>query len=157
MGLEAYLLLVPFKEPVSLAEAKQLLGECGAKPASLHTQMEFEMRDSRGLTEVLLDALNNEQVRSLHLRFSILSPHTVIDQAFEFLNNLSKHKAIRLFDTHLKMRELPIDVTKFKQNAEGVKRRQTVIDNKTGMAIACGKATTDYIHEHQLESKYKSD
>jgi hypothetical protein len=157
MGLEAYLLLVTFKEPLSMSEAKRLIEECGAKSSSLHTQTEFEIKDGRGLTELRLDTFNQEQVRSLHLRFSILSPHTVIDQAFEFLNKLSEHKTIRLFDTHLKMKELPIDATQFKRNPKAVKRRQTVIENQTGMAIACGKPTTDYIHEHHLENMYKSD
>jgi hypothetical protein len=55
------------------------------------------------------------------------------------------------------MKELPIDATEFKRNSEGVKRRQTVIDNQTGMAIACGKPTTDYINEHHLGKMYKSD
>ena len=153
MGLEAYLLLVTFKEPISMAEGKRLLEQCGAK--HIRPQTDFELKDNRGLTEMCLDAYNSEQVRSLHLRFSILSPHTVIDQAFEFLYNLSKHKVIQLFDTHLKMKELPIDATEFKQNPEGVKRRQTVIDNQTGLVIACGQETTDYIHEHHLEDIYK--
>jgi hypothetical protein len=53
------------------------------------------------------------------------------------------------------MKELSIDPEEFKRNADEVKRRQTIIDNQTGLVIACERATTDYIHEHHLEFLYK--
>jgi len=157
MGLETYLLNVAFHDSVPMADFRSLLKDCGATSATTANE-NFEIRDSRGLTEIQVDNGGADGVRSLFLRFSILSPNTVIDQAFEFLTKLSMVKAIKLMDTQLKMKELPIDVDEFKRNPDGVKRRQIIINNQTGLVIESGKATTDYIRQHHLAEKlYKID
>jgi hypothetical protein len=102
MGLEAYLLAVTFKEPAPMSEFTALLLNGGAVPVAPSSQTDFELRDQGGLTELHVDGSNTVLVRSFFLRFSILSPHTVIDQAFAFLIKLSEKKPIKLFDTHLK-------------------------------------------------------
>ncbi len=155
MGLETYLLAVTFKEPTPISEFRLLLAKYGAKPIDTSSLTDFELRDQRGLTEIHIDSGNTEQVHNFFLRFSILSPHTVIDQAFELLEKLAKIKALRVFDTHLKMKEIPIDPTDFKRNSDNVGRRKTIIENRTGLIIASGKATTDFIHEYNLEKIYK--
>lgn len=157
MGLESYLLLITFKEPVPITELKTLLLSCGAVQVDTTSETNFEIRENEGLVEIQVDSGNTVLVRHFFTRFSILSPHTVIDQAFEFLVKLLKVKKIKVYDTQLKMKEIPIDASEFKRNPKGVKKRQTIIDNMTGLVIAGGAATTEYIYKNNLEALYKSD
>jgi hypothetical protein len=160
MGMESYLLQVKFATPVHQDQLEPLFSAHGAhylaeKSTTLSTETfqhyYFQVKDDRGLTEIdVLFAPYQVQAYGFTLRFSILSPSTVIDQAFEFLKSLAADQPIRVYDPEMDFEEIPLDVSAFKFNGSNIRKRQAVIDNKTGVIIEGGQASADYIYRNNL-------
>jgi hypothetical protein len=163
MGLESYLLYVMFKNPVSQTDIKNILEKAGAtfltdkseiEPIDKDRDFYFEIRSDIGLTEInILLAPGKNIVKSFSLRFSILSPSSVIDQSFAFLNKLNTSHSITVFDTDNNSKKIKLSANEFKQNKDKVLKRQIVIDNKNGLVIEGGSATNEYIHNNYLWDK----
>ena len=163
MGLESYLLYASFKKPVSQTEIKNVIENAGAKylaaksnidPIDTYRHFYFEIRSDLGLTELeVLLSPGKSKVTSFSLRFSILSPSTVIDQTFSFLNKLKTSTSIKVFDADNNSKELNLNADEFKLNKDKVRKRQIVVNNKTGLVIEGGSATTNYIHDNNLMDK----
>jgi hypothetical protein len=182
MGLEAYLLQIRFKQPTSEEAIIPLLEEAGMfyldykskkQKVDSHGDLYFEQRSNRGLTEAhVLTSPGDTSVDDFSLRFSILSPKTVIDQTFEFLQNLNALTEIEVYDTEIrnhifrrlqqtgnvdrnfdglneeddaaidKLCIVSLNIEEFKRNELEIVKRQTVLDNKDGEIIEGGSATT---------------
>ncbi|OQP40991.1 hypothetical protein A4H97_15435 [Niastella yeongjuensis] len=163
MGLESYLLEVCFKNPVSQTDIKDIIESAGAtflaqksntEPFDTYRNFYFEIRSDLGLTELnILLAPEKRVVTNFSLRFSILSPSSVIDQSFEFLNKINTIRSIKVIDTDNKLKELDLSADQFKLNKDIVRKRQIIINNKTGLVIEGGADTTEYIHNNNLMEK----
>jgi hypothetical protein len=92
-------------------------------------------------------------VTNFSLRFSILSPSSVIDQSFVFLNKLNSITSIKVLDDDNKLKELDLSAEQFKLNKNIVRKRQIIINNKTGLVIEGGAVTTEYIYSNNLMEK----
>jgi len=108
MGLEAYLFRIEFISPVPENGIINLLERAGMRHLSEKQKTErfrefyFECRTSNGLTECHCLLPSNESVLSeCSLRFSILSPYTVITQTFRILSNLNQLTPIQVVDTEI--------------------------------------------------------
>lgn len=112
MGLETYLFNVQFKEPVLEQDIICLFENSGMKHLSDKFEMRshknygsfyFEKRTAKGLTEAHC-FLTPTQIglSDFSLRFSIVSPKTIINQAFELLKKMDEIKRIKVFDTEIK-------------------------------------------------------
>lgn len=163
MGLESYLISLSFKKPIEIADLVDVFQDCGAKFLNNKSNTEqlesfrhwyFEIRSDLGLTEIDV-LLTPFQVvaTTCSIRFSILSPSTVIDQTFNFLSILKSKRSIKIFDTENNSRELKLDIESFKLNKNNIKKRQIIINNDTGLIIEGGNATTKYIHDNNLLEK----
>jgi hypothetical protein len=163
MGLESYLLIVCFKDPVAQTDIKDIIERPGAnflaeksntEPFDTFRNVYFEIRSDLGLTELcILLAPEKRVVANFSLRFSILSPSSVIDQSFEFLNKLNTVKSIKVLDADNKLKELDLSADQFKLNKNKVRKRQIIINKKTGLVIEGGAVTTEYIHNNNLMEK----
>lgn len=163
MGLESYLLEVCFKNPVPQTDIKDIIESAGAsflagksntEPIDTYRNFYFEIRSDLGLTELyILLAPEKRVVTNFSLRFSILSPSSVIDQSFAFLNKLNTIRSIKVIDADNKLKELDLSADQFKLNKNTVRKRQIIINNKTGLVIEGGAVTTEYIHNNNLMEK----
>lgn len=163
MGLESYLLTSSFAKPVDQTEIVNLFEDAGAtflkyksntEPIDTFRHWYFEIRTELGLTEIeIMLTPNKICATNWTLRFSILSPATVIDQTFNFLTKLRTRRSIKVFDSDNKSKELDLDIAVFKKNKDNIKKRQIVINNKTGLVIEGGSATTQYIYDNNLLEK----
>jgi hypothetical protein len=163
MGAESYLVKVVFKRPVPQTEIIDLLLSIGStylvansnsEPVDSFRDYYFEIRSDLGLTELnVLLPPNEQNVHSFHLRFSILSPHTVIDQSFDFLKKLRNKKDIKVLYADGTSKELKLDVEKFKLNKKQNIILDTIINNETGLIIEGGDTTTNYIYKNNLVDK----
>ena len=114
----------------------------------------FEIRSSLGLTEIhALLAPGVKTVKSFSIRFSVLSPSSVIEQTFAFLNNLAQLAPVKVFDTDGNHKVLALSATEFKLNRHKVRRRQIIIDNETGLVIEGGDATNAYSVAYNLTQR----
>ena len=163
MGLESYLLHVVFKNVVPQTEIKGIIESAGAsflsdksniEPIDTYRHFYFEIRSELSLTELeLLLTPGKSIVTSFSLRFSILSPSSVIDQTFAFLNKLNTLRSIKVLDSDNNSKKLNLDINQFKLNKDKVGKRQIVLNNKTGLVIEGGSATNDYIYNNNLIDK----
>jgi hypothetical protein len=107
MGLEAYLFKVQFNPPVKKNEIINLFQKSGmtylknkTKTNSIYHSYYFEKRTDQGLTEC--HCLSKDNILPYcSIRFSILSPHTVIEQTFDIFKQLNKFNQIKVFDLEI--------------------------------------------------------
>ena len=112
MGLEAYLFNIEFKEPVLEQDIVGLFEKIGMN--HLNDKFEkrtdknygsyyFEYRTENGLTEghCILEPTDRE-ISDFSLRFSVVSPKSVINQTFDLLKKLNDIKPINVYDTEIK-------------------------------------------------------
>ncbi len=160
MGLESCLLYLTFKNPVSQTDIKDILEIAGAVFLSdksdinhldTYRNFYFEIRSKQGLTEIhILLTPGKTVINDMSIRFSILSPSSVIDQTFSFLNKLNTFRTIKVFDTDNNSKKLDLNPDKFELNRDKIRKRQIVINNTTGQVIEGGSATNAYIHDNNL-------
>lgn len=163
MGLESYLITAVFTKPVDQTEIVNIFQESGAtfltkksntEPVDTYRHWYFEIRTELGLTEIdIMLTPNKTNATNWTLRFSILSPATVIDQTFNFLSKLRTKCSLKVFDTDNKSKELDLDIAAFKANKDKVKKLRIIINNKNGLVIEGGSATTQYIYDNNLMEK----
>lgn len=163
MGLESLLLSISFKKPLKEELIIEIFEEAGASFLKNKSNIDnindfrhwyFEIRTENGLSEIdILLTPNKNQITSWTLRFSILSPEKVIDQSFNFLRKLKSLRSLKVFDTQLNSKEIELDIEKFKDNQDNERKREIILNNKTGIVIEGGSATTDYIHRNDLVDK----
>jgi hypothetical protein len=132
MGLESYLLQIKFQTPTSEDAVIALFEETGMvylkdrsqrQTEASYGDLYFERRTSKGLTEAnIVISPGDTTVDEFSLRFSILSPNSVIDQAFEFLQRLNVFSRLEVYDTEIRnhiMRQLR-QTGRVDQNFEGL-------------------------------------
>jgi len=194
MGLEAYLFQIRFRPPTSENAAIVLLEEAGMVYLDERSQRQtensygnlyFERRSSKGLTEAhIITSPGDTTVDELYVRFSILSPKTVVDQTFEFLQKLNALYAIEVYDTEIrnhifrqlrqtgkvdqnfegldreddevidKLCIISLNPDEFKRNELEIMKRQTVLDNAEGEVIEGGSATINFIEKKGLFNRF---
>ncbi len=163
MGLESYILTAAFKKPLDQKDILEIFRDAGASFLIDKSNTEnlndfrhwyFEVRSDLGLTEIdVLLVPNKNFATTWSIRFSILSPSSVIDQTFDFLKKLKSIRSVNVFDTQNNSKELDLDVEDFKLNKVRDRKRQIIIDNQTGLIIEGGSATTNHIHDNGLMEK----
>ena len=194
MGLESYLLQIRFRTSTSEEEVIPLLKEAGMVYLDYKSQKQdldsygnlyFEQRSNRGLTEAhVLTSPGDTTVDDFSLRFSILSPKTVADQTFEFLQKLNALIEIEVYDTEIrnhifrrlrqtgkvdrnfeglneeddeaieKLCIISLNTDEFKRNELEIVKRKTVLDNLEGEVIEGGSATTAFIENKGLFNRF---
>lgn len=184
MGLETYLLKVKFEAPLPEQELLNTFGGLGLKcvkaPPELgqHQQRAlseylFELRSDAGLIECRCVILvQTKRIEHFHLRFSILSPTTVVEKTFDFLKALNEKYPITIIDTEIANHfficaandkplgdpnqdyPIPIDAVVFKQNEFAVNKREMIMKNVQGQVIESGTATLKEIGKNNLMSRF---
>ncbi len=194
MGLEAYLLRIKFQTPTTENIAIALLEEVGMsylkdksrqQTKDSYGDMFFEIRTSKGLTEAnITSSPGDPTVDEFSLRFSILSPKTVVDQTFELLQKLNEISRIDVFDTEIrnhilrrlrqdgkvgrnfegledkdddaidKLCFIALNADDFKRNELDIKKRQTVLENTKGEIIEGGSATINFIEKKGMFERF---
>ncbi len=145
----------------------------------------FEQRTANGLVEAnLTTAPGDPTADEFSLRFSVLSPTSVVDQTFDFLNRLHTLSPIEVYDTEIKnhiMRQLRqsgkvdkdfdglkeedeqaidklcfigLNADDFKRNEFQIMKRERVLNNIEGVVIEGGSATIDYIEKKGLFDRF---
>jgi hypothetical protein len=112
MGLEAYLFNIEFKQPVLEENILGLFHKIGMTHLSNkyserseknYGSYYFELRTSKGLTEAnCILAPTDSSLTDFSLRFSVVSPKTVIDQTFDILKRLNCIQPIIIYDTEIR-------------------------------------------------------
>lgn len=112
MGLEAYLFNIEFKEPVLEREIVDLFETIGMthlvnkfekRTEENYGSFYVELRTEKGLTEGhCILAPTDRELSDFSLRFSVVSPKTVIDQTFDLLIKLNELRPINVYDTEIK-------------------------------------------------------
>lgn len=165
MGAESYLMEVKLKNPIPQAELINLLESCGATyladgygPGSTIgcASYCFEIRSELGLTELRADLAPGErEVPRLFLRFSILSPRTVIGQSLAFLRELRAKRAIAVYPATggKDAAELELDKERFLLSAKQDRVLGTILGNEQGLIIEGGETTMHYIYDNGLVSQ----
>jgi hypothetical protein len=194
MGLEAYLLQIRFRKSTSEDEMIPLLREAGMlyldykshkQDLNSYGNLYFEQRSNRGLTEAhVLTSPGYTTVDDFSLRFSILSPKSVVDQTFEFLQKLNALIEIEVYDPEIrnhifrrlrqtgkvdlnfaglnkeddaaieKLCIISLNTDEFKRNELEIVKRQTVLANADGEIIEGGSATIDFIEKKGLFNRF---
>ena len=111
MGLEAYLFNIEFKEPVLEKDIVSLFDKVGMthlvykfekRTDKNYGSYYFELRTENGLTEAHCILLPTDKfLRHFSLRFSVVSPKTVIDQTFDIMKRFNNFEAITIYDTEI--------------------------------------------------------
>lgn len=112
MGLEAYLFNIEFKEPVLEQDIVGVFDKIGMthladkfekRTDKNYGSYYFELRTENGLTEGhCILAPTDRELSDFSLRFSVVSPKTVIDQTFDLLKKLNGIRPINVYDTEIK-------------------------------------------------------
>lgn len=112
MGLEAYLFNIEFKEPVLEQNIIGVFDKIGMthladkfekRTDKNYGSYYFELRTENGLTEGhCILAPTDRELSDFSLRFSVVSPKTVIDQTFNLLIKLNELRPIKVYDTEIK-------------------------------------------------------
>lgn len=112
MGLEAYLLNIEFKEPVLEKDIVEVFDKIGMthlagkfekRTDKNYGSYYFELRTENGLTEGhCLLAPTDRELSDFSLRFSVVSPKSVIYQTFDLLKKLNDIRPINVYDTEIK-------------------------------------------------------
>jgi hypothetical protein len=112
MGLEAYLFNIEFKDPVLEQDIIGLFEKIGMthldekfekRSDENYGSYYFELRTENGLTEAhCILAPTAHTLTDFSLRFSIVSPKTVIYQTFDLLRKLNDIRPINVQDTEIR-------------------------------------------------------
>jgi hypothetical protein len=195
MGLETYLFKIKFKHPIQEENLVDLFDKIGMthlvnksekRTNNKYGLFYFELRTNDGLTEAeCLLAPKDKSLREFSLRFSIISPKSVIEQTFALLNRLNEVTPISVYDTEVnnhiyrqlqkarkvdnffkgiegstqedtieRMCYINLDVNDFFKNEPGIRKRNIIIENDTGVIIESGSATFNYINNNGTHDKY---
>ena len=194
MGLESYLLYIYFRTPIDEAKIINLFQQAGMthleqkyrkRVGGDYGDYFFELRSIRGLIEAhVLLAPEDIYINDFSLRFSILSPNTVIDETFTFLERINSYSEIQVFDTEIrnhnfrrlrqsghlderfegvdtetdeaidKLCFISLDVKDFKRNEYEIRKRQVILGNENGEIIEGGSATLDLIRRKGLFNRF---
>lgn len=153
MGLEAYLFNIEFKDPVLEQDIVSLFENIGMthlddkfekRTDQNYGSYYFELRTEKGLTEGhCILAPTDHTLTDFSLRFSIVSPRTVIDQTFDLLRKLNDLRPINVQDTEIRnhmYRQLRKDgkVDNWFQGLEGTDE-EAKIDKSCYIEIDAGK------------------
>jgi hypothetical protein len=194
MGLDSYLFQIRFEMPPKEADAIVLLEEAGMSYLKERSNNQtdqnygchyFEQRTANGLVEAnLTTAPGDPAADEFSLRFSVLSPKSVVDQTFDFLNRLHTLSPIHVYDTEIKnhiMRQLRqsgkvdkdfeglkdedeeaidklcfinLNTADFKRNELQIMKRERILSNIEGVVIEGGSVTIDYIEKKGLFDRF---
>jgi hypothetical protein len=111
MGLESYLFYVTPQEPMSIDKLVPFMQESGFYHLSFHDKTSadgetsyryFSCKTEHGVTESLA-YLNNvsEKVTDIHVRFSVMSKTTVIEQTFGLFKKMIQLHDVLVYDTEV--------------------------------------------------------
>jgi len=194
MGLESYLFSIEFETAVDETEVIPLFEKIGLthlseryrqRSSSQFGDIFFELRSPKGLTEIhVLQAPEEVTVKEFSLRFSVVSPASVIDQTFQLLDRLNEERPIIVFDTEVKnhtyrrlrqegqvdthfkglteeqadevqaMCRIPLDAEEFKANKLALRKREVVLKNQQGAIVEGGEQTFRHVQKQGLFDKY---
>jgi hypothetical protein len=111
MGLETYLFQIELSKPVDESDVVELFKKIGMtclptseknKPLDDYRSYYFEERTQNGLLEAnMIFSPSEENSNEFSLRFSILSPKTIIDRTFDLLSKLNSLTPIKVYDTEI--------------------------------------------------------
>jgi hypothetical protein len=111
MGLEAYLFQIQLSRPVDESEAVDLFKKIGMTCLPTSSKNEsltdcrsyyFELRTQNGLTEAnMIYSPSEKNSDEFSLRFSVLSPKTIVEQTFDLLSKLNSLTPIKVYDTEI--------------------------------------------------------
>lgn len=169
MGLESYLFSIEFAENISEQELIKLFNGVGLKQAKqngleLNERREYfhELLTEDGIIETRCFLPPGEKrLSQFFLRFSICSPPKIVDRTFELLATLNTIMPIRVKDLeslsylHLGPKGrptsgvdvenssyIPLDVDLFKQNPDGILKRELLLDENRNHSVIRGGADT---------------
>jgi hypothetical protein len=194
MGLESYSFDVEFSTPPTIMSAIAFIEKAGMRylteKSKPHTENNsgsyyFECRTDRGMTEAHMLILAGEvTIDEFSLRFSILSPRTVIDVAFQFLTRLNEIVPIEVYDAEIrnhifrqlrrtgkvdvefkglnedddaaidKLCYIRINADDFRRNELEIAKRKTVSENSEGEIVGGGAATFDIIRRKGVFERF---
>jgi hypothetical protein len=111
MGLESYLFNVEFYNSVPEQEIVNLFVKVGMthlsdrqekRTAINYGSFYFELRTDKGLTEAhCLLAPSDISLSDFSLRFSVVSPASVVKQTFDILEKVNAIQSIKVYDTEI--------------------------------------------------------
>ncbi len=109
MGLEAYLFRIKFKDLVDANRLHYFLENYGfkilkrrGKKISGYREGFYELASDKRITEIhLLVAPHKKSVDDIYVRFSVISPSTVVDQTFDFFKVLRTEFELVVQDTEV--------------------------------------------------------
>lgn len=180
MGLESYLFYIEFEHKIREQELDKLLISVGLRQVKKEGEnlsdfrgYYYELQTRNGITEAhSLFSPNEEKTNDFSLRFSVSSPTSVIDQTFDFLNQLNIEKTIKVRDTEIYNHEyrhlrqlgkvdedfeglsksedaiirnkcyIPIDSNEFKENNMGIMKREILLKDNGDKAVIRGGSET---------------
>jgi hypothetical protein len=112
MGLEAYLFNIEFEQPVNEEDIFELFDNIGMtnlknkdtkRTEKNYGSYYFELRTDKGLSECLcIFSPADTALSEFSLRFSVISPRTVIEQTFLLLKKLNEICPINVYDTEIR-------------------------------------------------------
>lgn len=179
MGLESYLFYVEFENEIQEYNLDNLLISIGLKQVKKRGEnlsdfrsYYYEMETEQGVIEAhSLFSSDEDKLSKFSLRFSILSPISVVDQTFNLLNKLNNERPIKVRDTEIYNHEfrrlrqpnvdghierlskseekliqskcyIPIDANEFKQNKMKIMLRDIILKDNEHKAVIRGGAET---------------
>ena len=192
MGLEAYLFRVNFKHPVEEKTLDELLFTSGfsrtndpSEDLSTFRNYYYELKTILGVTEAhMLIRPKGNSVSGIYVRFSVMSPPTVIKQTFDLLKSLKEQVDFELKDTEISnhlynvLRSkntvdkdyqglskeekskleakaiIPLDVAQFKMNEYEVYKRKLVLENSPEKEPIRNKETISQLKSKGFIGKY---
>ncbi len=192
MGLEAYLFRVKFEQPIEEKTLDELLHTSGfsrtnepSKDTTTFRSYYYELKTILGVTEAhMLVRPKVNAVSSLYVRFSVMSPPTVIKQTFGLLKKLKEQVNFELSDTEIsnhlynvlrsqntvdkdyqglskeEKKEIeakaiiPLDVDHFKRNEYEVYKRKLVLENSPEKEPIRNQETFSKLKSKGLIGKY---
>lgn len=112
MGLESYIFNIEFDKPIPESEIIGLFAQVGMahlshrqekRTADNYGSFYFELRTDKGLTEAhCLLAPSESCLPDFSLRFSVVSPPSIINQTFDILEKFNAIQSIKVYDTEIK-------------------------------------------------------
>lgn len=107
MGLETYLFRIKYTNTVAKNEVPELMGKCGlalVDPTDGYSTNSyfFEAKSAQGLVEAhCIFEAESKHLRSCYMRFSMLSPDSVIEMIFDIFARLNELTPITVLDNEV--------------------------------------------------------